>query len=134
MSFPDIIDVSSDEETDAREIKDIKPIISACVAWENTDYTVAEGQLYVEGNYVKQSIQEQINQINRSIVTSVSYDSYPVDGGISPIDGFCPASTAHNAPVPLCRHFWKSADYEDGHTRSSTSQSIIHPCYVIFLI
>lgn len=119
MSFPYFIDISSDEETEATEVKDVKPtLLSHCI--QSLNYEVAESQLDLDEYYVKQSIQAEASH---NITNGVTYDSYRAELGSNPTDGLCTASSSHNSP--LCRQFWKSGEYETGRTPAPVHQSIL---------
>ena len=130
MSFPDFIDISSDEETETTEVKDVKPILLSHVIQENTNYELAASQADLEEYYVKQTIQEKTSC---NIVNGASYDSYLTHRGTNPTDGLCPTSSSHSAPVALSRQFWKSGEYEAGQTLAPVSQSILLSCSIYLL-
>lgn len=119
MSFPDFIDISSDEETEAKEAKDVKPMLLSHVIDDNTYNEAAQSQPNLEEYYVKQSLR---GQINHTIVSGISYDSYLADRGRSFADGLYPVPTSNDAHVPLCRQFWKSGEYETGRSLAQVSQ------------
>ncbi|ONK69728.1 uncharacterized protein A4U43_C05F26100 [Asparagus officinalis] len=132
MSFPEFIDISSDEEDEEMGVKDVKPILPSDTIQGNANCEVVHNQLDHEEFYVKQILQAQINS---NEVNGISYGSYIADQERNPTDQLCLASSSPGSSVALCRQFWKSGDYKVGQTRAPVHQNgknrlRIHPKFL----
>lgn len=116
MSCLDVIDFSSDEEIEERNANDVKLILSA----NNLSMTS-------EANAVKQEVEERRSSNSCSCIS---------EQGSSSANGFPSPPGSPGSPLPLCRQFWKSGDYEPGQTFAQVSQSggdclRIHPKFLL---
>lgn len=114
MNPPDIIDLSSDDETEDINGKDGKIILLSDNFRERSCET-AVVQLSCREISIKQEIEERRSSNSGSCATD--------QGSSSSIENFLPSSS-FCSPVPLCRQFWSSGDYDIGQSTLPTCQSI----------
>ncbi|XP_010923147.2 protein MICRORCHIDIA 6 isoform X2 [Elaeis guineensis] len=114
MSFPDVIDLSSDEEIEEANANDVKPFSSANRLSTSEEYAI------------KQEVEERRSSNSCSCIS---------EQGSSSANGFPSPPGSPGSPVPLCRQFWKSGDYEPRQAFPQVSQSgrdrlRIHPKFL----
>ncbi|XP_017698570.3 protein MICRORCHIDIA 6 isoform X1 [Phoenix dactylifera] len=114
MSFPDVIDLSSDEEIEEAHANDVKPLLSANSLSKCEEYAI------------KQEVEERRSSNSCSCIS---------EQGSSSANGFASPPGSPGSPVPLCRQFWKSGDYEPRQAFAQVSQSgtdrlRIHPKFL----
>ncbi|KAJ6800740.1 protein MICRORCHIDIA 6-like [Iris pallida] len=131
MSFPDCIDISSDEESELPEVKDVKPLLFSSVPEERGNYQAANTQ-HPKEYLIKPSLQDERSH---NIVNGFSNGSYTTDQENGFTDGVCPASTSYASFAPVSRQFWKSGDYEARHSlppasRNGNNRLRIHPKFL----
>lgn len=109
MSNPEFIDLCSDEENDASEEADVKPILLSKVAPDSTKHGTAGNQAKGGTYPIKHEYEENrganlVNGVPRSFDKTNEASSFTA--------GFSPRSGISGSSIPICRQFWKSGDYE----------------------
>ncbi|KAJ6811150.1 protein MICRORCHIDIA 6-like [Iris pallida] len=132
MSFSDYIDISSDEESELPEVKDVKPLLLSGVPEERVNYQAANTQQDPKEFITKPRFRDERSH---NIVNGFSNVSYTTNQDNGLTDVFCPASTSYASSVPVSRQFWKSGDYEASHSlppasRNGKNRLRIHPKFL----
>lgn len=126
MNYTNFIDLSSDEESEQTDFEDVKPFFPLQISHGKSGCSTVNDQSLYRGGSLKQELEESRSSTSGSSLTD---QGGPSTNMIS-LNFASPSS-----PVPLCRQFWKSGDYEVGQAISSTSENgrnrlRIHPKFL----
>ena len=124
MSTIDIVDLSSDDESEDLNVKAVKMepgIVGGRVQQKEIKPQLVKHQTS-KTQYRRQESEE--NRSSNALSTGQSNSSI-LDQGQSPLDDTSLSSSSPICPAPLCRQFWKAGSYDDGLGSKVSIQSII---------
>ncbi|XP_042382177.1 uncharacterized protein LOC121974947 isoform X2 [Zingiber officinale] len=121
MNYTNFIDLSCDEESEQTYFEDVKPIFPLQISSGKSGCSTVNDQSLHRGVSLKQELEESRSSTSGSSIT----DQGGPSANMISLNFASPSS-----PVPLCRQFWKSGDYEVGQAISSTSESNLLPIMV----
>ncbi|KAM4115270.1 hypothetical protein ACJW30_04G136000 [Castanea mollissima] len=113
MSTIDIVDLSSDDESEDLNVKAVKlepGIVGGRVQQKEIKPQLVKHQTS-RTQYRRQESEE--NRSSNALSTGQSNSSI-LDQGQSPLDDTSLSSSSPICPAPLCRQFWKAGSYDDG--------------------
>ncbi|KAG6510237.1 hypothetical protein ZIOFF_028246 [Zingiber officinale] len=113
MNYTNFIDLSCDEESEQTYFEDVKPIFPLQISSGKSGCSTVNDQSLHRGVSLKQELEESRSSTSGSSIT----DQGGPSANMISLNFASPSS-----PVPLCRQFWKSGDYEVGQAISSTSE------------
>lgn len=134
MSTIDIVDLSSDEESEDLNVKAVKlepGIVGGRVQQKEIKPQLVKHQTS-KTQYRRQESEE--NRSSNALSTGQSNSSI-LDQGQSPIDDTSLSSSSPICPAPLCRQFWKAGSYDDGlgskvSIQNGKSYLHVHPMFL----
>ncbi|XP_030938070.1 protein MICRORCHIDIA 6 [Quercus lobata] len=134
MSTIDIVDLSSDDESEDLNVKAVKlepGIVGGRVQQKEIKPQLVKHQTS-KTQYRRQESEE--NRSSNALSTGQSNSSI-LDQGQSPIDDTSLSSSSPICPAPLCRQFWKAGSYDDGlgskvSIQNGKSYLHVHPMFL----
>lgn len=129
MSFPDIVDLCSDDEHVEVDVKPVKlePNIIEREIQLFKCHEILQAQYQLSKTHCRTQESEE-NRDSNALSTAQSSTSI-LDQGQSPMDDTSLSSTSPICPAPLCRQFWKAGNYDDELGSKVTLQSMfLTPC------
>ncbi|KAG6513961.1 hypothetical protein ZIOFF_024298 [Zingiber officinale] len=126
MNYTNFIDLSCDEESEQTYFEDVKPIFPLQISSGKSGCSTVNDQSLHRGVSLKQELEESRSSTSGSSI---------IDQGGPSANMISLNFASPSSPVPLCRQFWKSGDYEVGQAISSTSENgrnrlRIHPKFL----
>ncbi|KAM3703914.1 hypothetical protein ACJW30_04G136000 [Castanea mollissima] len=134
MSTIDIVDLSSDDESEDLNVKAVKlepGIVGGRVQQKEIKPQLVKHQTS-RTQYRRQESEE--NRSSNALSTGQSNSSI-LDQGQSPLDDTSLSSSSPICPAPLCRQFWKAGSYDDGlgskvSIQNGKSYLHVHPMFL----
>lgn len=134
MSTLDIVDLSSDDESEDLNVKAVKlepGIVGSRVQQKEIKPQLLKHQTS-KTQYRRQESEE--NRSSNALSTGQSNSSI-LDQGQSPLDDTSLSSSSPICPAPLCRQFWKAGSYDDGlaskvSIQNGKSYLHVHPMFL----
>nr|XP_023883991.1 protein MICRORCHIDIA 6 isoform X2 [Quercus suber]POE71019.1 protein microrchidia 6 [Quercus suber] len=134
MSTIDIVDLSSDDESEDLNVKAVKlepGIVGGRVQQKEIKPQLLKHQTS-KTQYRRQESEE--NRSSNALSTGQSNSSI-LDQGQSPLDDTSLSSSSPICPAPLCRQFWKAGSYDDGlaskvSIQNGKSYLHVHPMFL----
>ncbi|KAK9995747.1 hypothetical protein SO802_020433 [Lithocarpus litseifolius] len=134
MSTIDIVDLSSDDESEDLNVKAVKlepGIVGGRVQQKEIKPQLVKLQTS-KTQYRRQESEE--NRSSNALSTGQSNSSI-LDQGQSPLDDTSLSSSSPICPAPLCRQFWKAGSYDDGlgskvSIQNGKSYLHVHPMFL----
>lgn len=134
MSTLDIVDLSSDDESEDLNVKAVKlepGIVGGRVQQKEIKPQLLKHQTS-KTQYRRQESEE--NRSSNALSTGQSNSSI-LDQGQSPLDDTSLSSSSPICPAPLCRQFWKAGSYDDGlaskvSIQNGKSYLHVHPMFL----
>ncbi|KAK4568660.1 hypothetical protein RGQ29_004169 [Quercus rubra] len=134
MSTTDIVDLSSDDESEDLNVKAVKMepgIVGGRVQQKEIKPQLVKHQTS-KTQYRRQESEE--NRSSNALSTGQSNSSI-LDQGQSPLDDTSLSSSSPICPAPLCRQFWKAGSYDDGlgskvSIQNGKSYLHVHPMFL----
>lgn len=135
MSFPDIVDLCSDDEHVEVDVKPVKlePNIIEREIQLFKCHEILQAQYQLSKTHCRTQESEE-NRDSNALSTAQSSTSI-LDQGQSPMDDTSLSSTSPICPAPLCRQFWKAGNYDDELGSKVTLQNgknylHVHPMFL----
>lgn len=124
MSFPDLVDLCSDDEIGESDLKPVKQEQDSVLSTIQGKEISKAKQIQQRKSIIHSTRQESEESGCSSTLNAGQSSSCVLDQGGSPTDGSSFSSASPGRSVPLCRQFWKAGDYEIRQASKAALQSM----------